>query len=274
MNWFELVLFEGEYFINKKSFLPTCDYLVFRPCLFQCPVIIFIKVQSITISAKIVHFIHDNKPPHQCEISWCYFMQKGWLVGCDLTSHSAIFQLYSDGTVVQFQKLHLLRDTQRHGQLGAFRLPSLPWHGQRDVRSHQRVRARWGYAGNRTGISRSTVQPATSTPPRRATRGFVLSLIVVYLGLQICPLPSVVKSHYAILSKQQSQIMPCYQKDQNECHKVVDLGVIWNCYVIKSLSQTGVIFMSLIEWSGKGHIVLSCLSVCRQLKTSLNLLKR
>ena len=25
-----------------------------------------------------------------------------WLVGCGLTSHSAIFQLYSDGTVVQF----------------------------------------------------------------------------------------------------------------------------------------------------------------------------
>ena len=26
------------------------------------------------------------------------------LVGCGLTSHSAIFQLYSDGTVVQFSK--------------------------------------------------------------------------------------------------------------------------------------------------------------------------
>ena len=27
-----------------------------------------------------------------------------WLVGCCLTSHSAIFQLYSDGTIVQFSK--------------------------------------------------------------------------------------------------------------------------------------------------------------------------
>ena len=28
----------------------------------------------------------------------------GWLLGCGLTSHSVIFQLYSDGTVVQFSK--------------------------------------------------------------------------------------------------------------------------------------------------------------------------
>ena len=27
-----------------------------------------------------------------------------WLFGCGLTAHSAIFQLYSDGTVVQFSK--------------------------------------------------------------------------------------------------------------------------------------------------------------------------
>ena len=29
---------------------------------------------------------------------------KNWLVGCGLTSLSAILQLYSDGTVVQFSK--------------------------------------------------------------------------------------------------------------------------------------------------------------------------
>ena len=33
----------------------------------------------------------------------------------------------------------------------------------------QRAHTRWGYAGNRTRISRSTVQSATSTPPQRAS---------------------------------------------------------------------------------------------------------
>ena len=50
----------------------------------------------------------------------------GWFVGCCLTSHSAIFQLYSDGTVVQIPNLDLLLGTQRHGQLGVFSVPSLP----------------------------------------------------------------------------------------------------------------------------------------------------
>ena len=57
----------------------------------------------------------------------------GWLVGCSLTSHSLIFQLYSDGTVVQFPNFDLLPDTERHGQLGFFSVPSLPRHGHRDV---------------------------------------------------------------------------------------------------------------------------------------------
>ena len=96
------------------------------------------------------------------------------LVGCGLRSHSAIFQLYSDGTVVQFPSFDLLPGTQRHGQLGVFSVPSLPRHGHRDVRRrlkrlcHQRARMRWGYAGNRTRNFRSKVQPATSMPPRRA----------------------------------------------------------------------------------------------------------
>ena len=38
-----------------------------------------------------------------------------WLVGCGLTSHSMIFQLYSDGTVVQFPNVDLLPGTQRMG---------------------------------------------------------------------------------------------------------------------------------------------------------------
>ena len=75
-----------------------------------------------------------------------------WLVGCGLTSHSAILHLHSDGTVVQFPNLDLLPGTQRHRQLGVFSVPSLPRHGQRDIRRqhlppcHQRVHARWGYA--------------------------------------------------------------------------------------------------------------------------------
>ena len=101
-------------------------------------------------------------------------IQRCWLVGCGLTSHSAIFQLYSDGTVVQVPIFDLLPGTQRHGQLGVFSVSSLPRHGHRDARRrllplcHQRAHTRWGYAGNRTRIVRSTVQPATSTPPRRA----------------------------------------------------------------------------------------------------------
>ena len=55
------------------------------------------------------------------------------LVGCSLTSHSAIFQLYSDGTVVQFPNFDLLPGTQCHGQLGVFSVPSLPQHGHQDV---------------------------------------------------------------------------------------------------------------------------------------------
>ena len=56
-----------------------------------------------------------------------------WLVGCGLTSHSAIFQLYSDGTVVRFPNFDLLPGTQPHGQLGVFSVPSLPRHGHPDV---------------------------------------------------------------------------------------------------------------------------------------------
>ena len=58
----------------------------------------------------------------------------GSLVGCGLMSHSAIFQLYSDGTVVQFPNFDLLPGTKHHGPLGVFSVPSLPRHGHRDVR--------------------------------------------------------------------------------------------------------------------------------------------
>ena len=51
------------------------------------------------------------------------------LVGCGLTSHTAIFQLYSDGTVVQFPNLDLLPETQRHGQLGSLVCQAYPGMG-------------------------------------------------------------------------------------------------------------------------------------------------
>ena len=60
--------------------------------------------------------------------------------------------------------------------VGIFNVPSLPRHGHRDVRRppqtpcHQRAHTQWEYAGNRTRISRSKVQPATSSPTRRAPR--------------------------------------------------------------------------------------------------------
>ena len=60
--------------------------------------------------------------------------QDGWLVGCGLTSHSTIFQLYSDRTVVQFPNFPLLLGTRRHGQLGVFSVPTLILHEHRDVR--------------------------------------------------------------------------------------------------------------------------------------------
>ena len=53
----------------------------------------------------------------------------GWLVDRGLTSHSAIFQLFSDGTDVQFSNFDLLPGTQRHGQLGVLNVQSLPQHG-------------------------------------------------------------------------------------------------------------------------------------------------
>ena len=47
-------------------------------------------------------------------------------VCCGLMSHSVMFHLYSDGTVVQFRNLDLLPGTQCHGQLGVFSVQSLP----------------------------------------------------------------------------------------------------------------------------------------------------
>ena len=54
------------------------------------------------------------------------WISKGSSVGCGLTIHSAIFQQYSDETVVRFPNLDLLPDNIA---IGVFSMPSLPQHG-------------------------------------------------------------------------------------------------------------------------------------------------
>ena len=70
------------------------------------------------ITSSLLHNNNNNVSNDQ--------LNKIWLVGCGLTSHSAIFQIYSDGTVVQFPNFDLLPGTQGHGQLGVFSVPSQP----------------------------------------------------------------------------------------------------------------------------------------------------
>ena len=69
-------------------------------------------------NVTIVRWESGNVTPQPWEIN-------NRLVGCGLTSHSAIFQLNSDWTVVQFPNFDLLPGTQRNGQLGVFSVPSL-----------------------------------------------------------------------------------------------------------------------------------------------------
>ena len=97
---------------------------------------------------SLYYTIHAN--PHIMHPWHIYKKYQGWLVGCCLTSHSVIFQLYSDRTVVQFPNFDLLPGTQRHGQLGVFSVPSLPRHGNPDFQRrlfppcHQRAHTQWG----------------------------------------------------------------------------------------------------------------------------------
>ena len=113
---------------------------------------------------KVIPLTRSDKP------------RQHWLVVCGLTSYSAIFQLYSDRTVVQFPNLDLLPSTRCHGQQGVFSVPSLPRQGHWEIQRrllppcHQRNYTQLGYAGNRTPIVRSAVQPATSTPRRWAIK--------------------------------------------------------------------------------------------------------
>ena len=50
-----------------------------------------------------------------------------------LFPYLSLFQLYSDGTVVQFRNLDLLPGTKCHGQLRVFSVPSQPRNGHWDI---------------------------------------------------------------------------------------------------------------------------------------------
>ena len=80
-----------------------------------------------------LHVKDPISPWHGCPTIGPIFRIITWLVGCGLTLHSAIFQLYSDRIVVQFPNLDLLPGTQHHGQLGVLNMASLPRHGHLDV---------------------------------------------------------------------------------------------------------------------------------------------
>ena len=77
-----------------------------------------------------------------------------FLVSCGLTSHSAIFQLYIDGTDVQFSNLVLLPGTHAMGSHGSFTCRAYIVTGtgtSEDVFNlltyHQRARTRWRQPG-------------------------------------------------------------------------------------------------------------------------------
>ena len=94
------------------------------------------------------------------------------MVGCGFTSHSAICQLYSDGTVVQFQNFDLLPGTQLHGQLGVLAWQVYPDAGtgrSEDVFNILAIRGPTRGEGMR-GIEPGSSDPATSMPLRRTNK--------------------------------------------------------------------------------------------------------
>ena len=77
---------------------------------------------------SIIKFLPNKRIPSD----YAKFAILSWLSGGGSTLHSAIFQLYSDRTVVHFPNLDMLPETQRRGQRGVFNVLSWPGHGHRD----------------------------------------------------------------------------------------------------------------------------------------------
>ena len=118
--------------------------------LFWCKISKNITTQSVACPhtqhlsmMPIVAFTFDLWPPKSIEIILSPWFSAKFdeeahnglvsivvVVDCGLTSHSAIFQLYSDGTDVRFQILTCCRAPT---PWAAFSVPSLPRHGHRDV---------------------------------------------------------------------------------------------------------------------------------------------
>ena len=119
---------------KSKSSNISKSYIWPQPYTIKCA-----TQQNVQHSFNVPKTCVTVKPRHLCKTNYMnythIFLQllKELLVGCGLTSHSAIFQLYSDGAVVQFSNLDLLPGTQCLGQLGVFSVPSLPRQGHQDV---------------------------------------------------------------------------------------------------------------------------------------------
>ena len=105
----------------------------------------------------------------QC-MNWSKASLIGWLVCFGLMSHSSIFQLYSDGTVVEFSNLDLLPGNQSHGHLGVFSVPSLPRHGHQTFLTpcHQRTHTHWGYAMSGMEHASSNQQSSPLPPTKKS----------------------------------------------------------------------------------------------------------
>ena len=69
--------------------------------------VVIAELAPVTCEHKLKYWTHKLHNSNT-RISILHAQVTRWLVGCGFTLHSAIFELYSDGTVVQFSNLDLL----------------------------------------------------------------------------------------------------------------------------------------------------------------------
>ena len=97
-----------------------------------------------------------------------------WLVGCCLKSNSGIFQLYSDGAIVQFSKFRPAAShptpwaarSLKRAEPNPTRVPGRPITSLTSLPSEGPHAVRVCWESNQ--VSRPTVKPTTSTQPWRA----------------------------------------------------------------------------------------------------------